>query len=254
MADPAHILRARTPRAWFDLAAGRTDELLLDHANCEKKAASTALALMFAYPEDFELASRMSNLAREELRHFELVQQKLTELGVSFRRLSPSRYAEGLRKVLRRDEPGRRIDLLLCGALIECRRRSPNSTHRSLRRNRGTRGCTSALPRAVASTSRRDSVNWPTSRRNSPRRRIRSFAFTPVRPSRVVAPIREPEAAAETTAVRTPGVRRGAYRGNARNSNPPADTSSTLPCVYQSPSTMRRAGAPSISSGCTAGR
>jgi tRNA-(ms[2]io[6]A)-hydroxylase len=121
MADPAHILRARTPRAWFDLAAGRTDELLLDHANCEKKAASTALALMFAYPEDFELASRMSKLAREELRHFELVQQKLTEFGVGFRRLSPSRYAEGLRKVLRRDEPGRRIDLLLCGALIEAR-------------------------------------------------------------------------------------------------------------------------------------
>jgi tRNA-(ms[2]io[6]A)-hydroxylase len=121
MADPAHILRARTPCAWFELAVRRTDELLLDHANCEKKAASTALALMFAYPEDFELASRMSKLAREELRHFELVQQKLTELGIGFRRLSPSRYAEGLRKALRREEPGRRIDLLLCGALIEAR-------------------------------------------------------------------------------------------------------------------------------------
>jgi tRNA-(ms[2]io[6]A)-hydroxylase len=70
MADPAAILRARTAPAWFDLATQRTDELLLDHANCEKKAASTALALMFAYPEDFELASRMSKLAREELRHF----------------------------------------------------------------------------------------------------------------------------------------------------------------------------------------
>jgi len=121
MADPAVILRARTAPAWFDLAVQRPDELLLDHANCEKKAASTALALMFAYPEDFELANRMSRLAREELRHFELVQQKLTELGVVFRRLSPSRYAEGLRKVLRRDEPGRRVDLLLCGALIEAR-------------------------------------------------------------------------------------------------------------------------------------
>jgi tRNA-(ms[2]io[6]A)-hydroxylase len=76
---------------------------------------------MFAYPEDFELANRMSRLAREELRHFELVQQKLTELGVTFRRLSPSRYAEGLRRALRRDEPGRRADLLLCGALIEAR-------------------------------------------------------------------------------------------------------------------------------------
>ena len=102
MAGPAHILRARTDAAWFELAVQRTDELLLDHANCEKKAASTALALMFSYPEDFELANRMSKLAREELRHFELVQQKLTELGVEFRRLSPSRYAEGLRKALRR--------------------------------------------------------------------------------------------------------------------------------------------------------
>lgn len=99
----------------------RTDELLLDHANCEKKAASTALALMFAYPEDFELSNRMSKLAREELRHFELVQQKLAEQCVRFRRLSPSRYAEGLRKALRRAEPGRRVDLLLCGALIEAR-------------------------------------------------------------------------------------------------------------------------------------
>lgn len=121
MTGPAAILQAPTAAAWFDLAAQRTDELLLDHANCEKKAASTALALMFAYPEDFELASRMSKLAREELRHFELVQQKLTELGVTFRRLSPSRYADGLRRALRRDEPGRRMDLLLCGALIEAR-------------------------------------------------------------------------------------------------------------------------------------
>jgi len=121
MADPAAMLRARTAAAWFELAVQRTDELLLDHANCEKKAASTALALMFAYPEDFELANRMSRLAREELRHFELVQQKLTECGVTFRRLSPSRYAEGLRRALRRDEPGRRVDLLLCGALIEAR-------------------------------------------------------------------------------------------------------------------------------------
>ena len=121
MADPAAILRSRTAPEWFELAVQRTDELLLDHANCEKKAASTALALMFSYPEDFDLAGRMSKLAREELRHFELVQQKLLELGVPFRRLSPSRYAEGLRKAVRREEPGRRIDLLLCGALIEAR-------------------------------------------------------------------------------------------------------------------------------------
>lgn len=121
MSDAGRLLHAPTDPAWFELAVARRDELLLDHANCEKKAASTALALMFAYPEDFELADRMSRLAREELRHFELVQQQLVALGVPFRRLSPSRYAEGLRRRLRRDEAGRRVDLLLCGALIEAR-------------------------------------------------------------------------------------------------------------------------------------
>jgi tRNA-(ms[2]io[6]A)-hydroxylase len=115
------ILETVTDPRWFDLAVERWQDLLLDHANCEKKAASTALALMFAYPEDFELADRMSRLAREELRHFELVQQRLRTLGVPFRRLSPSRYAEGLRRALRRTEAERRVDLLLTGALIEAR-------------------------------------------------------------------------------------------------------------------------------------
>ncbi|MGI9246088.1 MAG: tRNA-(ms[2]io[6]A)-hydroxylase, partial [Steroidobacteraceae bacterium] len=115
------FLRGATDPRWFELASQRWQELLLDHANCEKKAASTALALMFAYPEDVELADRMSRLAREELRHFELVQQRLVALQVPFRRLSPSRYAERLRKSLRRDEPGRRVDVLLVGALIEAR-------------------------------------------------------------------------------------------------------------------------------------
>jgi tRNA-(ms[2]io[6]A)-hydroxylase len=115
------FLRAATDPRWFGLAVERWQDLLLDHANCEKKAASTALALMFAYPEDTELADRMSRLAREELRHFELVQQRLQELAVPFRRLSPSRYADGLRKAMRRSEPERRVDVLLVGALIEAR-------------------------------------------------------------------------------------------------------------------------------------
>jgi tRNA 2-(methylsulfanyl)-N6-isopentenyladenosine37 hydroxylase len=121
MAAQVDLLGAPTDPAWFEAAVAHVDELLIDHANCEKKAASTALSLMFAYPEDFDLAARMSRLAREELRHFELVQQKMTELGVGFRRLSPSRYADGLRRALRRTEPARRVDLLLCGALIEAR-------------------------------------------------------------------------------------------------------------------------------------
>lgn len=117
----AVALQSATDPRWYALAVECWQDLLLDHANCEKKAASTALALMFSYPEDFELAERMSRLAREELRHFELVQQQLRAHDVPFRRLSPSRYAEGLRKSLRRTEAERRTDLLLTGALIEAR-------------------------------------------------------------------------------------------------------------------------------------
>ena len=115
------ILLAPTPQRWFDVACERWRELLVDHANCEKKAASTALSLIFTYADDLQLTDRLSRLAREELRHFEQVQKMMQELGVPFVRLAPARYADGLRKATRRADPGRLIDLLLCGALIEAR-------------------------------------------------------------------------------------------------------------------------------------
>ena len=115
------ILRAPTPETWVATAVERWRELLVDHANCEKKAASTALALMFAYPEDHALALALSRLAREELRHFEQVQKMMLSLGVEFERQQPGRYASGLRTVLSTSEPGRKLDLLLAGALIEAR-------------------------------------------------------------------------------------------------------------------------------------
>jgi tRNA 2-(methylsulfanyl)-N6-isopentenyladenosine37 hydroxylase len=118
---PQSILLAQTPAAWVDAAVAGWQELLVDHANCEKKAASTAVALIFAYPEDTELGLALSRLAREELRHFEQVQSAMTDLGVKFIRQKPGRYAAGLRRELRTSEPGRKLDLLLAGALIEAR-------------------------------------------------------------------------------------------------------------------------------------
>lgn len=117
----AATLRVATPTAWFDKARECWRDLLIDHANCEKKAASTALALIFTYSDDMELCERMSRLAREELRHFEQVQRMMRDLKVPFERMSPARYGEGLRRAVRRDEPGRLLDLLICGALIEAR-------------------------------------------------------------------------------------------------------------------------------------
>ena len=120
-AAPLDVLRAPTPLRWFEVACDRWRELLVDHANCEKKAASTAMSIIFTYADDLALCDRMSRLAREELRHFEQVQALMKSLDAPFVRLAPSRYAEGLRRAMRRDEPGRLIDLLLCGALIEAR-------------------------------------------------------------------------------------------------------------------------------------
>lgn len=114
-------LLAATPRAWVAAALRHWPELLADHANCEKKAASTALALMFAYPEDRPLSVALARLAREELRHFEQVSKAMHGLGVSFLRQRPGRYAHTLRSVLRTTEPGRKLDLLLMSALIEAR-------------------------------------------------------------------------------------------------------------------------------------
>ena len=120
-APPSSVLLAATPQRWFDVAAERWRELLVDHANCEKKAASTALSLIFSYPEDMALTDRLSRLAREELRHFEQVQKLMQQLQVPFVRMQPSRYAEGLRSAIQRSEPARLLDLMLCGALIEAR-------------------------------------------------------------------------------------------------------------------------------------
>jgi tRNA 2-(methylsulfanyl)-N6-isopentenyladenosine37 hydroxylase len=115
------ILRAPTPPAWVEQAVRSWPQLLLDHANCEKKAASTALALMFTYPEDRPLALALSRVAREELRHFEQVVRAMDTLGVVFARQRPGRYAQQLRGALRSADPGRKVDLLLMSALIEAR-------------------------------------------------------------------------------------------------------------------------------------
>ena len=110
-----------TPEAWLEEATGRLPELLLDHANCELKAASTALGFLYRYPDNIELAQRMSRLAREELRHFEQVRSIMDEMDIPFQRLTASRYAGGLRDAVREQEPEKLLDMLLIGALIEAR-------------------------------------------------------------------------------------------------------------------------------------
>ena len=120
-ANIAAFLDIPTPGRWLDAAADHLPDLLIDHANCELKAASTAMGFLYRYPERTALAQRMSRLAREELRHFEQVRGIMAELGIPFRRLSASRYAGALRDRVRDEEPHKLLDMLLVGALIEAR-------------------------------------------------------------------------------------------------------------------------------------
>lgn len=115
------FLGCKTPDAWLVWALDNPEILLIDHAQCEKKAASTAMSLLYRYVDQPLLLSKMSQLAREELLHFEQVVTLMEGRGVTYRHLTASRYAEGLRRHVRPQDPERLIDVLIIGALIEAR-------------------------------------------------------------------------------------------------------------------------------------
>ncbi len=120
--DAIHnFLPCRTPQRWIENALANQGLMLIDHAHCEKKAASTALSLMYRYVDNTDLLNKMSRLAREELRHFEQVLAIMKKRGVTYDHLTPARYAAGLRQEVRSEDPGRLVDVLIVGAIIEAR-------------------------------------------------------------------------------------------------------------------------------------
>ena len=121
IAPVREFLGTATPHAWVRQALDNPALLLIDHANCEKKAANTALNLMFRYTDNPRLLHKLSRLAREELRHFEQVLAIMQRRGIAYDSVSASRYASGLRGSIREREPGRLVDTLVVGAVIEAR-------------------------------------------------------------------------------------------------------------------------------------
>lgn len=115
------LLLCATPDAWLEAAVDNLAILLIDHANCEKKAASTALSMMYRYVEHPMLLHKMSRLAREELRHFEQVLTIMQGRNIEYLQISSARYAGQLHKLVNQQEPYRLVDSLLLGALIEAR-------------------------------------------------------------------------------------------------------------------------------------
>ena len=115
------FLGCRTPDGWIAAALADQETLLIDHKNCEFKAASTALSLIAKYHSHVDLINMMSRLAREELVHHEQVMRLMKKRKIELRQLSAGRYASGLRKVVRNHEPVKLVDTLVVGAFIEAR-------------------------------------------------------------------------------------------------------------------------------------
>jgi tRNA-(ms[2]io[6]A)-hydroxylase len=114
-------LKAPTDARWFAQVDAHLDEVLIDHAHCEKKAAGTALNLIFYYVENRELCQEMTQIVNEELEHFHMVLDLLERRGIPFRRLRPSQYGNRLHALIRKQEPQRAVDRLLVAGLIEAR-------------------------------------------------------------------------------------------------------------------------------------
>jgi tRNA-(ms[2]io[6]A)-hydroxylase len=114
-------LKSSSSERWLKQVDAHLDEILIDHAHCEKKAAGTAMNLMFAYVENLELCREMTEIVNEELEHFHMVLDLLNRRGILFRRLIPSQYGRKLNDLVRKGEPERAIDRLLVACLFEAR-------------------------------------------------------------------------------------------------------------------------------------
>ncbi len=114
-------LASKTDEGWFDRVADSLDLVLIDHAHLEKRAASTALAMVFKYTSKIELARELSRVVREEMEHFELVLDLMDARAIEFCRLDPAPYARTLAAEVRKQEPKTLLDKLLVASLIEAR-------------------------------------------------------------------------------------------------------------------------------------
>ena len=114
-------LKTTSSQRWLDQVTANVPELLIDHAHCEKKAAGTAMNLLFAYVENVDLCRAMTEIVQEELSHFHMVLDILAAREIPFRKLSPSSYGRKLNDLVSKQEPRRAVDRLLVAGLIEAR-------------------------------------------------------------------------------------------------------------------------------------
>lgn len=116
-----NLLCQPTHDSWLQQALSNLNVILLDHSHCERKAAGVAVNMLFRYPSHESLIHQLTVIAKEELEHFEQVNQWLAKKGIPLAPLKPSPYGATLKDAIRRHEPYRLLDSLLVSALIEAR-------------------------------------------------------------------------------------------------------------------------------------
>jgi tRNA 2-(methylsulfanyl)-N6-isopentenyladenosine37 hydroxylase len=114
-------LHNTTSEQWIEAANRDPASILVDHAHCEKKAATMAISLLNRYPEKSGLVEQMAELAEEEMGHFRQVLREMTARGIALTRDSGDRYAQQLHANIRTQEPFRLLDSLIVSSLIEAR-------------------------------------------------------------------------------------------------------------------------------------
>ena len=115
-----HLAEPTRPE-WFESIEPHLDLILIDHAHLEKRAASTALSMIFHYTGLEGVPRRLSDVVQEEMEHFTRMLDLLDARGVELIRLDPAPYAKELVREIRNHEPERFLDRMLVAALIEAR-------------------------------------------------------------------------------------------------------------------------------------
>jgi tRNA 2-(methylsulfanyl)-N6-isopentenyladenosine37 hydroxylase len=117
-----HLKLPTDPR-WVDVAQMQIEDILVDHAYCEQKAASSCISLIVRYNDLDYLVETLTPIVAEEWGHFERVMEQLKKRGLKFGRQRKDEYVAKLNEFLKRG--GSRMDqlteYLLLNALIEAR-------------------------------------------------------------------------------------------------------------------------------------
>jgi tRNA 2-(methylsulfanyl)-N6-isopentenyladenosine37 hydroxylase len=116
-------LELPTDPRWINIAEKKIEDILVDHAYCEQKAASSCISLIIQYPEKEKLVDVLTPVVAEEWAHFERVIEQLKKRGYKLGHPRKDEYAEELYNVIvkggSRDQ--QLVERLLMNALIEAR-------------------------------------------------------------------------------------------------------------------------------------